>query len=110
MSFSKDLGRLLENLVFIHFKRLGKEVYYYRQKGECDFIIATGGKVEMAVQVCYDLNADNLPREENGLLEALNELGLSEGTILTFGQKDELQREGKTIRIIPVWEWILTIQ
>ncbi len=110
MSFSKDQGRLLENLVFIHFKRLGKEVFYYRQKGECDFIIATGGKVEMAVQVCYDLNADNLPREENGLLEALNELGLSEGTILTFGQKDELQREGKTIRIIPVWEWILTIQ
>jgi predicted AAA+ superfamily ATPase len=110
MSFSKDLGRLLENLVFIHLKRLGKEVFYYRQKGECDFIIATGGKVEMAVQVCYDLNADNLPREENGLLEALNELGLSEGTILTFGQKDELQREGKTIWIIPVWEWIMTIQ
>lgn len=106
MSFSKDLGRLLENLVFLHFKRLGKEVYYYRQKGECDFIIASGNKVEMAVQVCYDLNADNLPREENGLLEALNELDLSEGTILTFKQKDELQKEGKTIRIIPVWEWM----
>jgi uncharacterized protein len=110
MSFSKDLGRLLENLVFIHFKSLGKEVFYYRQKGECDFIIASANKVEMAVQVCYDLNPDNLPREENGLLEAMNELGLSEGTILTFGQKDELQREGKTIRIIPVWEWILTLQ
>jgi len=106
MSFSKDLGRLLENLVFIHLKRLGKEVFYYRQKGECDFIIASGNTVEMAVQVCYDLNADNLPRKENGLMEALNELGLSEGTILTFGQKDELQREGKTIRIIPVWEWM----
>lgn len=106
MSFSKDQGRLLENLVFIHFKRLGKEIFYYRQKGECDFIVATGKKVEMAVQVCYDLNADNLHREVNGLAEALNELGLSEGFIFTFKQKDELEKDGKTINVIPVWEWM----
>ncbi len=106
MSFSKDRGRLLENLVFIHFKRLGKEIFYYRQKGECDFIVATSNKVEMAVQVCYDLNADNLPREVNGLAEALNELGLSEGYIFTFKQKDELGKDGKTINVIPVWEWM----
>ncbi len=106
MSFSKDQGRLLENLVFIHFKRLGKEIFYYRQKGECDFIVATGKKVEMAVQVCYDLNADNLSREVSGLAEALNELGLSEGFIFTFKQKDELEKDGKTINIVPVWEWM----
>ena len=106
MSFSKDQGRLLENLVFIHFKRLGKEIFYYRQKGECDFIIATSKKVEMAVQVCYDLNADNLSREVSGLAEALNELGLSEGFIFTFKQKDELEKDGKTINIVPVWEWM----
>lgn len=106
MTFSKDLGRLLENLVFIHFKRLGKEVFYYREKGECDFIIATGRVVEMAIQVCYELNADNLPREENGLLEAMDELGLTEGTIFTFGQKDELLKDGKKIRVTPVWKWM----
>jgi predicted AAA+ superfamily ATPase len=106
MSFSKDQGRLLENLVFIHFKRLGKEIFYYRQKGECDFIIASSRKIEMAVQVCYDLNADNLTREINGLTEALNELGLSDGFIFTFDQKDELEKDGKIIRVIPVWEWM----
>lgn len=106
MSFSKNQGRLLENLVFIHLKRLGKEVFYYRQKGECDFIITTGLKVEMAVQVCYNLNADNLSREVNGLAEALNELDLSEGFIFTFQQKDELEKDGKKVHIIPVWEWM----
>ncbi|MDF1576758.1 MAG: ATP-binding protein [Bacteroidales bacterium] len=106
MSFSKDQGRLLENLVFIHFKRLGKEIAYYRQKGECDFIVSVSKKLEMAVQVCYDLNADNLPREVNGLAEALKELDLSEGFIFTFKQKDELEKDGKTIHVIPVWEWM----
>jgi predicted AAA+ superfamily ATPase len=106
MSFSKDQGRLLENLVFIHLKRLGTEIYYYRQKGECDFIVSKNNKIEMAVQVCYDLNTDNLNREVNGLVEALNELGLTEGFIFTFNQKDELEKDGKTISVIPVWEWM----
>ena len=106
MSFSKDQGRLLENLVFIHFKRMGKEIFYYRQKGECDFIVTTSNKIEMAVQVCYELNTDNLPRAVNGLTEALNELGLYEGFIFTFKQKDELEKDGKTINVIPVWEWM----
>ena len=106
MSFSKDQGRLLENLVFIHLLRLGKDVYYYRQKGECNFIVSKNNKVEMAVQVCYDLNVDNLRREVNGLAEALNELGLTEGFIFTFNQKDELEKDGKIINVIPVWEWM----
>jgi uncharacterized protein len=106
MSFSKDRGRLLENLVFIHFKRLGKEIHYFRQKGECDFIVSKNSEVEMAVQVCYDLNNDNFRREVNGLTEAVKELGLSEGFIFTFNQKDELEKDGIRISLIPVWEWM----
>jgi len=106
MSFSKDRGRLLENLVYIHLKRLGKEIFYYRQKGECDFIVSENSKVEMAVQVCYDLNTDNLRREVNGLGEALSVLGLNEGYIFTFNQKDELEKDGKRISVIPVWKWM----
>ena len=72
MSFSKDRGKLPENLVFIHLKRPGKEIFYFRQKGECDFVIAKNKIVEMAVQVCYHLNDDNIHREVNGLFEAMN--------------------------------------
>jgi len=60
----------------------------------------------MAVQVCYDLNADNLHREVGGLTEALNNLGLSGGFIFTHDQKDELEKDGKKISIIPAWEWM----
>ena len=106
MSFSKDLGRLLENLVFIHLKRLGKEIYYFRQKGECDFIAKKNNKVEMAIQICYHLNDDNMHREVNGLSEAMNEFELSKGFIFTFNQKDTLEKEGKKIYLLPVWEWM----
>lgn len=97
LSFSKDTGRLLENKVFIHLKRLGQEIYYYRQNGECDFVVAKNNQIEFVAQVCLELNSDNLSRELNGLLEAMNELKFEEGTILTLNQEDQLQRNGKTV-------------
>jgi len=36
---SSDLGRLLENLVFIELKRRDLEIYYFKDKYECDFIV-----------------------------------------------------------------------
>ena len=37
--FSKDEGRLAENLVFIELKRRNKDVYYWENKGEVDFVV-----------------------------------------------------------------------
>jgi len=107
MSFSKDVGRLLENLVYIHLRRLEKEIFYYRQRGECDFIVKKDKRVEMAVQVCYELNSENQKREVNGLMEAMDELDLAEGFIFTSDQKDKLEINGKKINIVPVWEWMM---
>ncbi len=107
MSFSKDKGRLLENKVFIHLKRMGKEIYYYQQKGECDFIVSKNNHVEFAAQVCYDLTPENLDRELNGLLEAMAELNLQEGYIFTMDQQEQLEKGGKKIQVIPVWKWML---
>lgn len=107
MSFSKDKGRLLENMVFIHLKRLGKEVYYYQQKGECDFVVAQNNRIEFVAQICYDLNSDNMNRELAGLLEAMNEFGFQEGYIFTLEQDEQLEKDGKLIKIIPVWKWML---
>lgn len=106
MSFSKDKGRLLENKVFIHLKRMGKEIHYYQQNGECDFIVSKNKHVEFAVQVCYELTPENLDREMNGLLEAMTELNLQEGYIFTMDQQEQLEKEGKKIRVIPVWKWM----
>jgi predicted AAA+ superfamily ATPase len=106
MSFSKDKGRLLENKVFIHLKRMGKEIYYYQKNRECDFIVSKNKQVESAVRVCYELIPGNLDRELNGLLEAMTELNLDEGYILTMNQQEVFEKEDKMIRVIPVWKWM----
>jgi predicted AAA+ superfamily ATPase len=37
----------------------------------------------------------------------MNEFKLKEGLILTYEQEDEIKVENKTIKIIPVWKWLL---
>ncbi len=106
-SFTEDLGRRLENLVFLHYRRKGKELYYFHEQKECDFVVFEKGKIAEAVQVCHQVNEDNLQREIDGLIEALDFFELKEGSIITFNQFDTYQVDDKTIRLIPVRELLL---
>jgi len=102
-SFTTDKGRILENIVFLHLKRYYPDIFYFRNKQECDFLIKKRNKLKMAIQVCYELNMDNLNRELNGLKEAMEILKIKKGLILTFNQEDRIEN----IPIQPVWKWIL---
>lgn len=104
ITFSEEKGRRLENLVYLHYRRLGKEIAYFNEKKECDFIISEKGKVQEAVQVCYDINEDNLRREIDGLSEAMRVLNLNTGTIITFNQSDIYQTAEGSITLKPVRE------
>jgi len=105
---SADRGRFLENIVFLQFLRAGSDCYFARtEKGECDFVVRTGGKITQAVQVCYTLTARNRDREINGLLGALEEYGLKKGAIVTLEESGEVKTGDKVIEIVPVWQWLL---
>ncbi len=106
-NFSKNKGKMLENLVFVELKRRKKEIYYWKNKRECDFVIKEGLKVKEVIQVCYELNEENRGREIEGLVEALKEFKLKEGLILTNDKEDEFMVEGKKIVIKPVWKWLV---
>ena len=105
VSFSLNKGRMLENSVFLHLRRSGKEIFYFKDQRECDFVIKEDNEIRQAIQVCYSLNEDNKGREVHGLMEALETFDLSEGLILTFNQQDTLKIDGKTIKIVPAWRW-----
>jgi len=108
-SFSPNKGHLLENLVYWHFRRQGKDLFYFQEnQGECDFVVFKNSKFELAVQVCFELSPENSAREKRGLNEALNFFGSDKGIILTFNQKDVYIRNGKKIEIKPVWEFVCT--
>ena len=106
VSFSSNKGRMLENFVFIKLRRSHKNIYYFRENGECDFLIKEDSRIIIAIQVAYELNEDNKKREIEGLLEAMRKFELREGFILTYNQEDEIDIEDKRIIIKPVWKWI----
>lgn len=106
VSYSKDKGRILENIVFIELLRRKNEIHYFKEKGECDFIVSKNQSIESAIQVCFQLNEENINRETDGLMEALKNLKVEKGLILTMDQEDELTRDGKIIKIKPVWQWL----
>jgi len=105
-SFSEDKGRMLENMAFLNLRKKYKEIFYFQEKGECDFVIKEGTKITQAMQVCYDLTEQNKEREFNGLIEALNKFKLKEGLILTYNQDDHFEIKDKIIKVIPVWKWL----
>jgi len=107
LSFSENIGRMLENALFISLKRSSKEIYYFQENHECDFVIKSGNDISHAYQACYHLHADNKEREINGLLEAMNSFNLNTGYIITYNQKDKITFENKTIHVIPAWRWML---
>ncbi|MEK6972553.1 MAG: ATP-binding protein [archaeon] len=105
--FSEDIGKLLENVVFIQLKRDNYDVFYHRGINECDFILRKKNKVIEAIQVAKELNEDNKKREIAGLLEAMKMHRLRKGLLLTEGLEDRLKINGKIIEIKPVWKWLL---
>jgi uncharacterized protein len=106
VSFSTNKGRMLENSVFLHLRRAGKQVFYFRGRNECDFLVKEKNAITAAIQVCYDLNEDNKKRELDGLTEALDTFGLTNGVIVTFDQQDTLGVAGKNIVVVPAWRWL----
>ncbi len=107
-SFFDDKGRLLENLAFINLRKKYKEILYFQEKNECDFIIKDRSKIIQTIQVTYELNNDNKEREINGLIEAMEKFKLNEGIIFTYNQTDEFIINKRKIKVIPIWRWLLT--
>ena len=106
LSFSEDKGRLLENSVFLFLRQKQYQLYYFREKKECDFVVFDKGKFKMLIQVCEEVHNENMEREVNGLLVAMEFFKSKTGYILTKNQKDVLKYGKNTIHLIPVFEFI----
>ena len=97
-----DKGKYLENAVYLFLRRKYKEIFYFKEKRECDFVVRDGGKVIMAVQVCHELTSGNLERELGGLKEAMSKFKLKEGFIITLDGNDKFEN----VNVVPAWKWM----
>lgn len=106
-NFSGNIGKMLENLVFLELNKT-KEIYYHLENKECDFIVKEGLNIAEAIQVCYDLSSiDTKKREIEGLILAMDKYKLKEGLILTMENEESIEIKDKKITIKPVWRWML---
>lgn len=109
---SENLGRLLENEVFMELKRKGyneeKSLFYYRSRNdkEVDFVTRRGPQVEQLIQVCYDISSERtLKREISALVECADELHCDNLLIITFDTEKNILHNGHTIQVLPFDKW-----
>ncbi|WP_440955881.1 ATP-binding protein [Methanosarcina sp. Mfa9] len=135
-NYPDSLGLRFENLVFLELLRRGKELFFFRDRRECDFVVkrdvGQGQEIMEAIQVStYFGNPAVREREVEGLLGAMQKFGLEEGLILTLDEEEVLipgdegslkpgdedipginlgsraGEKGKKIAVKPVWKWLL---
>jgi predicted AAA+ superfamily ATPase len=108
--FSKDYGKLYENLVFIELKRRYSNLYYYITKNnfEIDFLVRKDDNVKELIQVCYDLSDLNtFERETRSLISASLELECDNLIIINKDLDKEIEVDSKKIRLISLHNWLL---
>jgi len=107
-SLTEDKGRMLENLIYGHLRRKKFELFYFNEHGrECDFVVMQNSQVVQLIQVCFELNPENIVRERQGLKEAMDFFKTNKGTIITYNQTDRYIQDGVKIDVIPAWKYII---
>ena len=108
--FNEDLGRIMENIVFLKFLHGGADIFYRKdaQGYEVDFV--TMGKREIGdiCQVSFDLSeAKTKHRELRALLRSLAFFNLKEGLNVTEDMEAQETIDGCLIRYVPLWKFLL---
>ena len=107
--FSEDAGKAVEQAVFLELRRREKEIYFFKDKSECDFIVKQGLKVTEAIQVAFSMSDEKTRKWElRGLLDCCNEFELDEGLIITLDGSEELELNGIRVRMVPLYRWLLS--
>jgi len=104
-SVEGKMEQLLENLVFLKLRKQYAELYYFAEKYTCDFVVFGKDKAVKAVQVCCNLQQDNLEKELNGLFEAMDFFEFNEGTLVSMNQTDRFERNGKVVDVVPFYSF-----
>ena len=114
LSGDKERERQMENAVFLELlRRKGDyDIFYWKdyQQREVDFVISANGKPTSLVQVTYVSHKDELEeRECSSLLLASKELHCNNLLVITWDYEAEEKINGKKIKFIPLWKWLLNI-
>jgi len=113
--FSEDLGKLMENVVFIELMRKTNEnpileIFYFKVDGsEVDFVLKEGLKVRQLIQVTYSSSKDEIEKREiKSLVKASQLLKCKNLLVITWDYEDETKVENRKIVFQPLWKWLIS--
>lgn len=97
---------LLENMVAINLIRKYKnEVCFYHNGVEVDFYLPEQKKL---LQTSYSLQDEStFQRETEALIKVSKRLEANDLMIITKDEETILEKDGKTIQVMPLWKWLL---
>lgn len=106
--FSQDMGRLAENFVFLELRRREYEVFYFQKKQEVDFYARRENGEPLLINVAWDMASKTTrQREIAGLREAMSEMDINRGLLLTERIEEEIKTPEGNISIKPLWLWAI---
>lgn len=107
---SEEKGKALENAVYMHLARHlneNEQIYYFNEGAECDFVIANDEGVKELIQVCWELDEFNTPRECGGLCAASAATGCKKASIITCNQAQSIHYGELQINVVAAWDFML---
>ncbi|MEM5794325.1 MAG: ATP-binding protein [Candidatus Aenigmatarchaeota archaeon] len=115
LRFSENIGRLIENVVFLellrkHVENPLIEIFYWKDYTgrEVDFVVKENMNVKKLIQVTYASNKREIEKREiDALIRASNELKCKNLLLITWDYEDEIKTNNKTIACLPLWKWLL---
>lgn len=111
----ENLGWRLETIVYLELRRRirteEEDIYYFSNGStEADFIVCNGNKAVGIYQVAYDIESPKTRmREIKGAVSAAKATRCDNVYILTGGQSENVMYDGIAVKVIPVWEWIVSM-
>lgn len=114
-NFEENIGKLMENLVFLELKKKENKgeisaLYYWKdyQGNEVDFLLM--GETNQLIQVTYASSKDEIEKREiRSLIKSSSQLKCEDLLIITWDYEDEIKVENKKIVLKPLWKWLLGI-
>lgn len=107
---SEEKGKALENTVYMHLARHlneNEQIYYFNEGAECDFVIANDEGVKELIQVCWELDEFNTPRECGGLCAASAATACKKASIITCNQAQSIHYGDLQINVVAAWDFML---
>src|SRR3989344_367142 len=105
-SFSENIGKLMENIVYLQLRKKYHDVYYYKtiQDYEVDFFLP---KENAFIQVSQHFDSpETQERELRAITAAVQEQKeVTTHVVVTESDKQILNREGLQIQVVPLYEW-----